>query len=64
MIYVLEQNLKKCIPYKCQFYYIKVGCTGVYITRTCKHDEFTENVIFLLKIVWYFDSLFLGESQM
>ena len=21
------------------FYYIKVGCKGVYITRTCYHDD-------------------------
>ena len=31
---------RKCIPVPCkpQFYYIKVGCKGVYITRTCLHD--------------------------
>ena len=27
---------KKCIP---QFYYIKVGCKGVFVTQTCFHDE-------------------------
>ena len=26
---------KKCKP---QFYYIKVGCKGVYFTRPCYHD--------------------------
>ena len=26
-------------PGKPQFYYIKVGCKGVYITRTCFHDD-------------------------
>ena len=27
-------------PCKPQFYYIKVGCTEVFITRTCLHDVF------------------------
>ena len=27
-------------PCKPQFFYIKVGCKGVFITRTCLHDEF------------------------
>ena len=26
-------------PCKPQFYYIKVGCKGVFIRRTCFHDE-------------------------
>ena len=26
-------------PCKPQFYYLKVGCKGVYIIRTCKHDS-------------------------
>ena len=26
-------------PCKPQFYYIKVGCKGVFITRTCYHDD-------------------------
>ena len=30
-----EINVYPCKP---QFYYIKVGCKGVYITRTCLHD--------------------------
>ena len=25
-------------PIKPHFYYIKVGCKGVFITRTCYHD--------------------------
>ena len=29
---------KKVYPCKSQFYYIKVGCKGVFITRTCLHD--------------------------
>ena len=39
-IYVLEQKLeKKVYPCGPHFYYIKVGCKRVYITRTCFHDE-------------------------
>ena len=38
-IYVLEQKYEKNVfPCKPQFYYIKVGCKGVFITRTCFHD--------------------------
>ena len=29
---------KKLYPCKPQFYYIKVGCKGVFVTRTCFHD--------------------------
>ena len=29
---------RKCIPCTPQFHYTKVGCKGVYITRTCYHD--------------------------
>ena len=29
---------KKCIPLYTKVYYIKVGCKGVFITRTCLHD--------------------------
>ena len=31
----IRKNVYPCKP---QFYYIKVGCKGVYITRTCYHD--------------------------
>ena len=37
------QKGNKVYPGKPQYYYIKMGCKGVYITRTCLHDE-----IFLL----------------
>ena len=38
-IYVLEQKYEKHVyPCKPQFYYIKVGGKGVYITRTCFYD--------------------------
>ena len=30
---------KNVCPGKPQFYYIKVGCNGVCISRTCFHDE-------------------------
>ena len=32
----IRKNVYPCKPH---FYYIKVGCEGVYITRTCYHDE-------------------------
>ena len=38
-------------PYKRQFYYIKVGCKGVFITRTCFHDVWIGCVI---RIPWDF----------
>ena len=34
---------KNVYPSKPLFYYIKVGCKGVFITRTCLHDgKFTQ----------------------
>ena len=39
-IYVLEQKYENNVyPCKPQFCYIKVGCKGVFITRTCYHDD-------------------------
>ena len=38
--YVLEQNKKNVYPCKPQFYYIKVGCKGVFVTRTCFRDGY------------------------
>ena len=35
----IRKNVYPCKP---QFYYIKVGCKGVYITRTCYPDESKE----------------------
>ena len=32
---IIRQNVYPCKP---QFYYIKVGCKGVFITRTCLND--------------------------
>ena len=31
----IRKNVYPCTP---QFHYIKVGCKGVFITRTCLHD--------------------------
>ena len=45
MIYVLEQKSENNVyPGKPQFHYIKLGCKGVYITRTCYHDGGTSTV--------------------
>ena len=36
---VLEQKEENNVyPCKPQFYYIKVGCKGVFVTWTCLHD--------------------------
>ena len=34
-----SKNKKKIYPCKPQFYYIKVGCKGVFVTRSCFRDE-------------------------
>ena len=31
----IRKNVYPCTP---QFHYIKVGCRGVFVTRTCLHD--------------------------
>ena len=36
-----KKNEYPCQP---QFYYIKVGCNGIYITRTCYPDEWLKSV--------------------
>ena len=33
-----SKNKKNVYPCKPQFYYIKVGCKGVFVTRTCFRD--------------------------
>ena len=34
-----EAKIRKIVyPCKPQFYYIKVGCKGVFVTQTCFHD--------------------------
>ena len=37
-LYCRAKIRKNVYPCKLQFYYIKVGCKGVYITRTYFHD--------------------------
>ena len=37
----IRKNVYPCKP---QFYYIEVGCKGVYITRTCNHDVTIEAI--------------------
>ena len=37
----IRKNVYPCTP---QFHYIKVGCKGVFITRTCLHDGFYLNI--------------------
>ena len=53
----------KVYPCKPQFYYIKVGCKGVFITRTCLHDvldiETTEILLFEPSFFTYAKSRFL-----
>ena len=34
-----KNKKKKVYPCKPQFYYIKVGCKGVFVTRTCFRDD-------------------------
>ena len=45
----IRKNVYPCKP---QFYYIKVGCKGVYISRTCYHDEpiLSQNDFILLTV--------------
>ena len=38
-----SKNKKKQVyPCKPQLYYIKVGCKGVFVTRTCFRDELND----------------------
>ena len=44
----IRKNVYPCTP---QFYYAKVGCKGVFVTRTCFRDDsevmtsFTHNLV-------------------
>ena len=54
----IRKNVYPCTP---QFYYIKVGCKGVYITRTCYPDVLGVLNIFevpFLHLFKTFDKLF------
>ena len=35
---------KNVYPFKPQFYCIKVACKGVFVTRTCLHDEYSSDL--------------------
>ena len=37
----IRKNVYPCKP---QFYYIRAGCNGVFITRTCFHDDILLNL--------------------
>ena len=39
-----KNKKNKIYPCKPQFYYIKVGCKGVFIIRTCLHDAMVTTV--------------------
>ena len=51
-----SKNKKKVYPCKHQFYYIKVGCKGGFVTRTCFRDE---KAVLLL---WFFVPCFWCQS--
>ena len=39
----MRKNVYPCKP---QFYYTKVGCKGVFVTRTCFHDIYPAHKCF------------------
>ena len=45
---------KNVYPRKPQFYYIKVGCKGVFVTRTCFRDVIQNDVLltFSVPLLW------------
>ena len=51
-----KNNKKNVYPCKPQFYCIKVGCKGVFITRTCFRDEISEDFLSSLKLMKSLDS--------
>ena len=54
-----KKNIYPCKP---QFYYIKVGCKGVYIKWTCYHDDSVYKVTTLVSSVTLV-TLTSGENQ-
>ena len=40
----LSKNKKNVYPCTPLFYYIKVGCKGVFVTRTCFRDDINEKI--------------------
>ena len=55
----IRKNVYPCKP---QFYYIKVGCKGVFVTRTCFRDENSSlfeavtSVTYCMKNIQVFDT--------
>ena len=41
----VRKNVYPCTP---QFYYIKVGCKGVFVTQTCFRDVETRDILLFL----------------
>ena len=41
-----SKNKKNVYPCKPQFYYIKVGCNGVFVTRTCFRNGVNDEISF------------------
>ena len=62
-MFLSKYKEKKVYMYPCtpQFYYIKVGCKGVFITRTCLHYEHRGCIFVYTKLI-ITGSLFLGNN--
>ena len=60
-----SKNKKKVYPCKPQFYYIKVGCKGVFVTRTCIRDESAQDkaCMFVDAILARTHSLYLERNK-
>ena len=57
---------KNVYPGKPQFYYVKVGCKGVFVTRTCFHvykTAFCGQILCDSKEFWWKVSLIIGVSN-
>ena len=51
---------KKVYPCKPQFYFIKVGCKGVFVTRTCFRDALRR---LLCQYTWHFHLTSIGQTK-
>ena len=49
-----SKNKKHVYPCKPQFYYIKVGCKGVFVTRTCFRDVSAVLKVWILSFVVFY----------
>ena len=52
-----RKNKKKVYPCKSQFYYNKVGCKGLFVTRTCLHDVFNTSKGSLGMLIFHISSV-------